>query len=335
MKTTIKDISRETGLSASTISRVLTGNGYVKEETRRRIEDAIQKLNYTSLQSSRKNILEKALIVIVDDITNQFYVDIIRGIESIFEPMNYKVLICKSDDNNIKEENYLAFASSSGFSGAVMVTARETPRLVKILDQADMPVVMVNRYLRSYDCDSVSMDNYRGGYMSVQYLLEMGHSKISHLSGPMHSSASSDRYRGFIDAMHDNKLEVTPDMLYNGNLHRDKGIEYAEYFVNNKLDFTAVFCCNDIMAQAFIERLTSLGKRVPEDVSVISFDETQISVLGEINITNISKNPYDMGQCAAQILSERIQNPNLEIRKIVLPPQLNIRNSVRNLTNER
>lgn len=332
MKVTIKDIAEKTGLSPSTISRVLTGNSYVNQETRKLVEKAMQELGYRPQKNTKKYLAAKTMLVLVSDITNPFYSEIIRGFEHILEPLGYRVLICSSEDSNEKEEDYLAYANNSGFSGAAMVTARETPTLVKLLDQIDMPIVMVNRYLRSYDCDAVCIDNYRGGYMAIQYLLSMGHTKISHLSGPSHSSASSDRIRGYKDAMQDNGLTVTPNMIYEGNLRKNKGYEYAEYFVKNNLDFTAVFCSNDIMAKAFIEQLLPLGKQVPNDISVISFDETQSDVRKGLKITNISKNPFEMGQDAANTLLARIQNPSSEVRKLIFAPQLNVWDSVKDIS---
>ena len=332
MKVTIKDISKKTGISCSTISRVLTGNGYVKEETRDIVESAFAELGYKSSSKKRlANNLSQLVLVVVEDITNHFYAGLIKGLDEVLSAHDYKVLLCNSDYNPAKEEEYIAYANSCGFRGIVMITVTETTSLIRLLDNISCPVVMVNRYLRSRDLDAICIDNYRGGYLATRYLIEMGHTRIAHLSGPMSSSASQDRYRGFVDALADEGIPLEPSMIYNGNLKLEKGYEFAEYYAKSNLGFTGVFCANDIMARAFIDRLRSFGFVVPGDVSVIAFDETQMAVEGGVQITNVGKSPVVMGRAAAETLLERIQNMDGDPRKIVFPPEINVRESVKNL----
>lgn len=331
MKVTISDISEKTGLSASTISRVLSGKGYAKQETRNIVEAAAKELGYWAGKQKKENDVSRVVLILVEDITNLFYFDIIRGIDQALEPQNCKVFIYNSDGDTHKEEEYIAFADDNNFYGVIMVTATETKSLVKLLDRVKIPVIMVNRYLRSRDCDAVCIDNYRGGYMATQYLLDMGHTRIMHLTGPVESSASDDRLRGFRDALTDRNIPFHEDLVYHGNLKRDKGYEFADYYLEHRHLCTALFCANDIMARAFIARIQAKGVRVPEDISVIAFDETLDAICGDIQITNVGKSPFDMGGAAAELLVSRTGNPDGDVRKVIFSPQLNILESVRQL----
>jgi len=330
MSVTIRDVAKESGFSIATISRAFANIPSVKPETRQRILEVAKELGYLYQPHGRRDPRRSQMIMlIVGDIMNQFYWGIIKGANDRLGELGIKLAIFCSEYDPAREEDLVRYADEKKYDGVIMVTAMETPGLVSILKTANCPVVLANRTIRSMDLNTVCIDNYRGGYMAASFLADEGHRNIAHLAGPDNSTASQDRERGFRDALKDYQLTVSDAAVRYGNLKRDSGYEYGCYFLNNLRDYTAVFCANDLMAAGFCDCLIEAGVTVPDDVSVICFDDSPAAVSGSVRLTTISRDPYPMGQTAAEMMIEEMANRESKRRKIIFPPTLNVRDSVR------
>lgn len=326
---TIQDVAHMSGVSTATVSRVFSGKNSVKKETRDLVMKCAAELGYHySLASS---VQDCKIMIIVSDITNSFYISIIQGISEILAGPDFKTAIFQTNGVVYLEEEYARFAQRDHFSGIIMITAIETPDLISILKQNSCPTVLVNRYIRSLDLNSVCIDNFSGGYRATKYLIDRGHKKIAHLAGPATSTASSDRLRGYIAALRDEGCPMEDSAIFPGDLSGDSGWEFAEYFLHNLKDYSAVFCANDIMAATFMSAMEAHGYHVPEDVSIICFDDTPAALSGSTKLTTVSRNGNTMGQAAAEIMLDILRSPNHPSKKVVYPPVLNERDSVRNL----
>lgn len=329
MSVTINDIAKASGLSTATISRVLSGKGNVKKETADLVMKYVEELGYKYKNSSKKDpSRDIKIMAIAGDIRNQFYLGIIQGANNVFIKNGYKMAIFNSNNDPVTEEEFVNFAHQDQYDGIIMITATETVTLTELLKKNLCPVVLVNRYIRSMDLDAVLIDNSRGGYIATQYLIQKGHTRIAHLSGPDNSTASQDRKQGYLAALKDFKIHSEKKAVFEGNLKKESGIAFADYFVNNLSGYTAVFCANDIMAAAFVERLYELGYQVPRDVSVICFDDTPAATHGRIKLTTVYCDPETMGEVAASILVENLSNDTSFKRKVIYPPELIERESV-------
>lgn len=326
---TINEIAKACGVSSATVSRALSGNAYVKPETYKRIMECAEALGYE--YSSQKNKQNLKIMLIVGDISNYFYIGIIKGIGSLLNSKGYKVAIFNSNYDHAQEEEYVRFAYSDNFSGIIMITAMETVALIKLLKKNTCPVVLVNRYIRSMDLNAVCIDNHRGGYLATTYLIDKGHKKIAHLAGPRNSTASQDRLIGFQHAMNDSELSVAKDAIYYGDLMRDSGCRFAEYYLKKLRDYTAVFFANDISAVGFLECVLQHGIRVPDDLSIICFDDATATIGGAIKLTTVSRDPNSMGIAAAELMVDTLANKDSQPRKLVFPPVLNERDSVKTI----
>lgn len=333
MSVTIRDLAKKSGYSIATISRALSNIQTVKPETRQHILQIAKELGYEYQQHGRREpVRSNVVMLIVGDIMNPFYLTIINGVNDLFNEQGIKLAIFNSDYDPAREENFVQFANDSKYDGIIMITAMETAGLVSVLKKASCPIVLANRTIRSMDLNAVCIDNYRGGYMAASHLIEEGHRKIAHLAGPSNSTASQDRERGFRDAMKDHQLPLPEMAVRPGTLKRESGVEFARYFINNLRDFTAVFCANDLMAAGFSETLLEAGLSVPDDVSVIGFDDSPAAVSGPVKLTTISRDSYLMGRAAAEMMVDELVRGDHRCRKIVFPPTLTMRNSVRRLT---
>lgn len=336
MKVTLIDIAKQTGISSATVSRVLNGIGYVKPETREKIENALILNNYkhTPRRKSIPPEISVIILVITGDITSNVYTSNIKGISRVFEKTGKKIFIVNSDYISDKEEDYLKFAFRNHFAGVIMLNPIETAGLVQTLrSTAHCPVVMVNRYLRSLDTDAVCIDNFRGGYMATDYLISHGHKRIAHLSGPDNSIASQDRLRGYRDAMRIAGLPVKEGSVFDGDLQYESGLIFGHQIcsMGKENRFTAVYSANDIMATGLVDAFFEAGFSVPDDFSITCSDNTLNAIKSRVKLTTVAHDPVEMGISGAQLLVSRIANPNSKTEKIVYAPVLTERNSVKSI----
>ncbi|WP_346026760.1 LacI family DNA-binding transcriptional regulator [Beduinella massiliensis] len=326
-----KLIAEKAGVSFATVSRALTHSAKVRPETMQRIRKAMQELGISDSDAlfQGRGILSKTVLVVVGDIATEFFAHIILGLYDVLEANGYQMSLCNSRYDSEVEMRCIKTAEENGYAGIIMITAVETQELVSFLQSAEIPVVLVNRYIRSLDLDVVRIDNYRGGYLAAQHLIENGHRRIAHLAGPRNSAAPQDRLRGFTEAMHDNGVPFTQDDAVFGDLSRECGKKFADWLMPR--DYTAAYIGNNYMAAGAVHQLLKLGRRVPEDISIVCFDDSPLVSEDGLNLTTISCEPQIMGRAAAETLLKRIADPLGRHVKTIYSPRLNARGSVRSL----
>ncbi len=333
MNYTIRDIAKLTGFSRSTVSRVLTDSPRVDPETRKKILQTIKEINFSpngiarSLVKGHTNLIA----LIIGDIANPFYAELTKAIEQVLYARGYMIVLCHSNYENEKEEKYIEAAKEYNFTGIIMVTATETETLVDKLKTIRCPLVLVNRYLPSFNTDTVLADNYKGGYLATKHLIVLGHKHIGHICGPQTSTASEERLRGYKDAMKGANLYFDESYIFQGNLKKDSGEVYARYLLDNKKEITGVFCGNDLMASGLIDVFLERGKSIPEDLSVVGYDNSKVAIDSKVKITTVALSHFDMGKCAANLILERLENKNSPFRQISFNPVLIERNSTKAL----
>ena len=266
---TQKQIAEMAGVSFATVSRALTHSAKVRPDTLQRIRSAMQALGVNNCDDFflGRSTLSKMVLVIVGDIATEFFANIVIGISVVLSAQGYSMVLCNSRYDSKVEMERLQSAQDCGYAGIIMITAMETHELVTFLQSAAIPIVLVNRYIRTLDIDVVRIDNYRGGYMAAQYLLEKGHRHIAHLAGPRNSAAPQDRLRGFADAMKDNSIPFTAGDICYGDLSRESGKDFAQWLEGR--DYTAAYIDNNSMAAGAVHQLQKMGRSVPKDISII------------------------------------------------------------------
>ncbi|MDR3588958.1 MAG: LacI family DNA-binding transcriptional regulator [Negativicutes bacterium] len=329
MKLTIKDIAKKSGHSCSTVSRVLNDSPFVSEKTRARVKKVIEDMDFRPNHVARGLVKGQMNIVvcIIGDRWNPFYAELFSAAEEVLNREGFLAVLCYTNYEPVKEEKYLEAALENNFAGVIMVTAPETQQLAENLAKLDCPVVLANRYLASVPTDVVLMDNYHGGYIATRHLIDLGHRRIAHWAGPDNSTASRDRVRGYREAMREAGLEVREGDILKGNLLESEGYQFACELLNNPRDVTAVFCGNDMMASGVVRAYSEHGKRIPQDMSVIGFDDSPVAVSGPVKLTTVRQHPEAMGQTAADLVLNRMTNKDQPHRKVVFSPELVVRDS--------
>ena len=280
MKPTIYDIAKASNFSRSTVSRVITNDPRVDPKTRDAIKKIIKEMNFKPSSIARSLVKGSTDIIslIVGDITNPFYVEISKTIQEILFHYGYMTVLCNSDYNIEMEDKYLDTSMDKHFSGICMMSATGSESKLQEAVDNGIPVVLINRYSPAVNTDAILVDDYKGAYAAIQYLVGLGHKRIALLNGPKRSTASENTKNGYISMMNEAGLAIMEGDIMEGDLTSRSGYVAGKFLLENKKDITAVLCTTDAMAVGLIEAYSEAGKAVPDDISVIGYDRSKLSV---------------------------------------------------------
>jgi len=332
--TTIRDVARLAGVAPITVSRVLNNSGYVKPETRARVERAAAELHYVpnmlarSFRSNRTN----TLALVLTDITNPFWTTVARGVEDVASAVGYSVFFCNTDENEGKQAQYLAALLRRRVDGVLLVPATGSGDAVRTLLRQKVNVVVLDRRVDDVEVDMVRGDSFNGAYELVCHLTALGHRTIALLSGPRDLSVSRERAAGYEQALLARGLVFDPSLIRSGAFTVDGGTAMMAHLLAHRPDVTAVFAANNFIAVGALHALRSAGKRVPDDISLVVFDDLPSTVAADPWLTVAVQPAYELGCTAAQLLVRRIAVADpLASEDIVLPGKMIVRRSTRTL----
>jgi LacI family transcriptional regulator len=303
---TIYDVAQAAGVSISTVSHVLNGTRYVSDETKARVLQAVEQLNY------RPSLLARALVrqetrtiaLIVPDNVNPFFAELARGIEDYGFRAGYNVILCNSDRSLTKEQAYLDMLISKRVDGVIYMTADIHTEKLQPLLVHNIQTVAFDREYEGFD--ALLLDNFQGGYDATCYLIELGHQRIACISGPDARTRSRDRVAGYEQALLDARLVLDPELILTGQWTYQSGQDTARQLFDLPSPPTAVFACNDAMAIGVMSFLHERNLRVPEDVSVVGFDNITLSAFSSPPLTTMATPILEVGQCICEMLLDRI-----------------------------
>ncbi|MBW2057530.1 MAG: LacI family DNA-binding transcriptional regulator [Deltaproteobacteria bacterium] len=330
----IKDVARRAAVAPCTVSRVLGNSALVSPETRLRVFAAIEELNY------RPNFLARSLAkgrthtigVVTANVQNSFFPELIRSIEDAAYERGFSVTISNTYNQPEKEERYVNLFIEKRFDGVILTNARSgDDSLARMLMESNIPFLFLNRYVRNFPGDYVVSDEYRGGYLAGRHLCELGHKAIAVIIGPEYSSASQGRLVGFLTALAHHGVSIRKELMRRGDLSFKSGYELMRELISTGLTFDALFGGNDMMAMGAIDALLENGLRVPEDVSVIGYDDIEFSGRCQgVGLTTVRQFVDLMGKRAVEILTEKIEHQgSRRPQRIVFPVELIVRGTTR------
>lgn len=332
MRKTLTELSHELNVSTATLSRALNGDSRVSAATRERILSALEAQNYIPRTRRRSVAAQNAdtAMIIAGQLSNPITLGYIDGIRRRLAESGIRSLLSLSDYDSGTECGLIRYASSSGYAGIFMLNVVESPALIELMSGLDVPVVLVNRYLKALDTDVVTVDNYRSGYVATQYLLSHGHTYIAHIAGPETSITCRNRTQGYIDALNAAGLRPDPACIFYGDRKYPSGYEFGRRIAAMENRCTAVFSTTALMASGMTDALRDCGLSVPGDISVICNDDYSKDYMPcNADITCYRQNPQLMGRTAAELLIERIARHDIPPRRVVFPPELCEKDSVR------
>lgn len=326
---TIRDVAERAGVATMTVSRVINNSGYVSDTTRTKVEAAIADLGYVpnmlgpSLRFNQTN----TLALVLTDITNPFWTTVARGVEDAAQEQDYSIILCNTDENLQKQDQYLNMLLKRRIDGMLFVPADNRAESVQLIQKQNIRVVILDRSLPNVDVDIVRGDSFGGAYQLAKHLIELGHRNIAVLSGPQNIFTSTERVAGFRQAMSEAGLDHNYENVFWGSFRQNPS-EIAERALQLTPHPTAFLAVNNFIANGALQSFSQAGLRVPEDVSLVSFDDIPV-IINPIPFLTVAVQPaYDMGYQATQLLLERIRNEGPDDRQeIVLPTEIFIRQS--------
>ena len=289
---------------------------------------AVEELGYqpNALARSLRVKRSHTIGMILPDNTNPYFAEIARSIEDASHQHGYSTILCNSDDNPAKEQRYIQVLLEKQVDGIVLVSVG-AQSAHNLLQRSGSVVIMLDRVDPFLCCDSVQIDNVYGGWLATRHLLELGHRQIACLAGPNIIIPSDGRVRGYEKAMREQPDAEPYIRVMIGDFHASSGYELTRTLLSEAPEYTAVFACNDLMAIGAMRAIQEHGLRVPQDISVVGFDNIALARFLTPPLTTVAQPKYEMGQLALQLLLERIENKELPPRLPTLECSLIIRAS--------
>lgn len=327
---TLREIAKIAKVSHTTVSRALNNDQRVREETKNRILRLVNKLGYKPDSRARQLALKRSNLIglVVPDIRNPFYAELARGIEDKAHQEGYNVIFCSTDNKLERMETYVHLMIDVGVDGLIFTSARLREPLVEKLIAEQLPLVLVNRKLSGDAFNYVVLNNLKGAYEVTKHLIDLGYTKIAIIDGPSNVSTGLERLRGYQRALKDYHIALNPDYIIHGPFARVTGYEGAKRLLEMENPPQAIFGGSDYIAMGVIDAVEKMGLRVPEDIGLVGFDDTEFASNQKIRLTTVSQNKYEMGNLGVQILIDLIErkNPNYT-HKVILEPRLIVRES--------
>lgn len=337
MRTTLKDIANKVGVSVTTVSLVINNKPCnIPEKTKLMVLNAVKEMKYTPNQLAVGLIKKRTNTIglIISDIRNIFFSTLAMGVEESCRKIGWNVILCNTSDNHARDIEYINILASKGVDGILYcMSADSDEKLAKescdLMKNLNIPYVMVDRTNSTLDCCSVVLDHINGGYIATKYLTDLGHKRIACITGPAQLFDSQQRLSGYIMALTQAGIKYDNDIVFTGNYTISSGYEAVEKIVQKNI--TAVFCFNDMMAYGVYKGLKERGLKMPEDISVVGYDDVFLSDMFEVPLTSVKQPIYEMGEEATKNLINIIENETSIKREIVFKPEMVIRKSTSEL----
>ncbi|NLF50386.1 MAG: LacI family transcriptional regulator [Leptolinea sp.] len=326
---TVLDVAKVAGVAPITVSRVINNSGYISQETKEKVEAAIIELGYVpntlarGLRSKRTN----SLALVVADITNPYFTSMARGVEDVAGSSGYSVIYCNTDESETKEDKYANILVQRQVDGVLLVPAGGNARTVKYLENNKIDVVVLDRRVPEKNTNLVCSDSVNGAKELTDLLIKLGHQQIAIITGPDNVSTSTDRVVGYRNSLEEAGLSAN-EQVYFGGFNQQTGYESTRIAMRSSQKPTAFFAANNFILIGVVKALRELNLKVPEDVSVVGFDDFPESMLIEPFFTVAIQPAYEMGQKAAELLIKQINGEIVDnSQTIILPTDIIVRRS--------
>ncbi|PDO10649.1 MAG: LacI family transcriptional regulator [Candidatus Reconcilbacillus cellulovorans] len=326
MKATIYDVAREAGVSIATVSQVINGKGKISEERRREILKIMEKLNYqpSVIAAALTGKKTYTLGLLVPDIANPFFAEFARAVEDEGHRVGYNLIFCSTDNREDRVERYLTLFRQKKVDGVIIGTGIENDKLLNPLVQQGVPVVLFAREAPDLPVHTVVVDDAGGGALAARHLAELGHRRFGVLAESPKISSSRERIRGFRAAVEEAGCELPDKFVAHCGPSVSDSKRYALDLLLRSDRPTALFCCNDLLAIGALQAAREIGLRVPQDISVVGFDDTILASVSDPPLTTVAQPIETIGKIVIDLL---VNHGDSEKRRIVLQPELKIRHS--------
>ncbi len=327
----LKDVARRAGVSVATVSRVLTNSPLVNAETRARVQQAMDALEYRPNRVARRlrgDAAQAGLLgLVVPDIQNPFFAEVARGVEEVAQARGYMVFLGNSDEDEAVERRYLELMRAERVDGIILPASSDNAAAVTELARGGLPVVCVDRRLPRAALDTVIADNVEGAYAAVRHLLAIGHRRIGFVGGRPQLSTTQERLEGYRRALAEFGVLVDEALVRAGDSREAGGREAARALLTLEHPPTALFVGNNLMTLGALETIHGLGLRVPDAVAIVGYDDMPWASAFNPPLTAVRQPGQELGRRSAELLLARIEDPKRSTTLVTLRPELVVRQS--------
>ncbi|SDW78438.1 LacI family DNA-binding transcriptional regulator [Paenibacillus sp. CF384] len=330
MQPKIKDVARLAGVSVTTVSRVLNGEKYVKDDLKRKVNQAIEELGYAPSHIARSLVRNKTNLigVIVPDITSSFYATILSSIEEAASANDYNLLVCNISEDIDKEYKYLNVFQEMRVEGIIIMHEKINEEIRSLIHKMKIPVIFSSVKPMDQQFVSVIVDDYKAAYDATSYLIELGHEEIGFIGGDMRDITSGqNRYSGYRNALASKGIRIIHEHIRFGDYKVKSGYAQMKELLRVSQRPTAVFAVSDDMAVGAMNCIRDHNLRVPEDISVIGFDGSQLTELTRPTLTSMEQPIHEMGKETMRILLHQVETGEVPSGDLVLEHRLVARES--------
>lgn len=328
---TMKDIAKLACVSTSTVSHVINQSRYVSKEIAERVNRAAQELNYSPsvLARSLKTNRTKTLGMLVTTSSNPFFGEVVKGVERSCYQKGYNLILCNTEGEQERMITSISTLLQKRVDGLILMCSSLEGERIDIFDKyPDVPVVVMDWGPMLFTSDKIQDNSLRGGYIAAKYLIECGHHEIGCITGPLNRYQAQMRYEGYKRALNEEGLEFHSNWIIESNFDCDGGYEAFNRMYQKGPLPSAIFVCNDMMAMGVINAANEKGIAIPEELSIIGYDDIQIAKFMSPSLTTIHQPMYSLGQAAVETLLRRLDKSCDETQVIQLEPTLVERSSV-------
>ncbi|WP_433743752.1 catabolite control protein A [Falsibacillus pallidus] len=330
MNITIYDVAREANVSMATVSRVVNGNPNVKPATRKKVLDVIERLGYRPNAVARGLASKKTTTVgvIIPDISNIFFAELARGIEDIATMYKYNIILSNSDQNKEKELHLLNTMLGKQVDGIVFMGGNITEEHTAEFERSPVPIVLAGSVESSEKIPSVNIDYYQAAYDAVKEFAGKGHKQIAFVVGPFHDTINGgQKLEGYKKALEESGIAYDEELVIEGDYTYDSGLEAWQKLGEMKDRPTAVIAGNDEMALGVVHGAQDAGLTIPDDLEVITSDNTRLALMVRPQLTSIVQPLYDIGAVAMRLLTKYMNKEEVKDHIVVLPHRIEHRDS--------
>ncbi len=326
---TIKDVAEAAGVSTATVSRVISGSGIVSKKLARKVLNAISELDYHPDLAARRlrHRTTKIVGVVLSDIQNPFFTTLVVGIESVLQEKGFILLLGNSCEDQSRENQHLSTFLSEQVAGVIFTSAGKDLTLYKKFQEIGIPLIAVDRRPPELDVDSVQLANEKASFDTVNHFFTEGHRRIGLIAGLEYLTTGSERRQGYMRAFQAAGIPLDPDLIQYGDFRQDSGYRAMGALLDLSSPPSAVLVSNNLMTLGALQMIHERALVIPDQISIIGFDDIDWASSLRPPMTVIAQPVNDMGIAAANLLLERIQNPDGPIKHLTFDSRLIVRAS--------
>src|ERR1700679_3121743 len=328
----MQEIAKMAGVSLGTVSHVLNNTAKVREPTRKRVLEAVQAAGYQPSQLARALRRDKTNMIgmIIPDITNPFFPAVVRGAEDVAFSNGYRLILCNTDNDHFKELVHLNELRTYLPAGLILIPSNfsDLTAQAETYRRAGTGVVCIDRLPKNWSGDSVTADNEACAYNATRFLLQMKHTRLAAITGPLHLTNAKERLDGFKRAVREARLRLAPEYIQETTFDKQGGHSKTLVLLRLIPRPTAIFAGNDMIALGALLAIREAGLRCPEDISLMGFDDLDLAETTNPSLSSVSQSGYQLGTTATRILLDRLAGDKSSAKHLVLETSLKLRRSV-------